>query len=84
MPRAALAKMLNGLSEELQGLVIASLAADHAPVGRIDVSQGDVIIGAAQDSFRFFQDLRRLALVSFLEVQPAFQHAHDRGHLFMT
>ncbi len=76
--------MRNSLSEELQGFVVASLAPDHAPVRGVNVSQRDVIVRTAQDPFCFFQDLRGLALVPFLKIQPTLQHAHNGGHFFVT
>src|SRR5579859_407793 len=72
--------MLNGFGKKLQGFVVAALATDHTAMCRIDVAEGNIIISIAQHLFSLFQNARRFPSISFLEMKPAFQHAHHRSH----
>ena len=53
--------------KELQGLVVASLPADHASMRGINVAQRDVIIGVPQHLLGLIEDARGLPQMPFLK-----------------
>src|SRR5262249_46723280 len=67
MLRVALAKMLDGAREIFECCGVIALAANHAPMGRIDVAQGDVIVSGAQLGFGPIENAHGLAPLAFLK-----------------
>src|SRR5882757_3482298 len=68
----------------LNGVLIASLPAGDSPVGRLNITQGEMVVGLAKDCLSFLQDRNGLLRVSFLKNEPAFEHAHDSSHRLVT
>src|SRR5580765_644230 len=71
--RVRLLEMLNGAGEKFQRFLVMPLPSHHAPMGGIYVTQRDVIVSVAQRGLSLVQDARGLAVMPFLEEQPAFQ-----------
>src|SRR5436190_24100858 len=74
----------DGGREMLNGVLVASLAAGDTSVRRLDVAEGQVVVGLAENRFGFLQDRNRLLRISLLKKEPTLQHAHDSGHGFVA
>ena len=70
----------DGDGEVLDRVLVASLAAGNPAVGRMNVSQGQIVIGCFESGLGFLQNLRGLLRIALLEEEPALQDPHDSGH----